>query len=97
MPPLATYEQWLGPVAISPVPIPNDCSDGFLCAYWRRPAAYLDPRVRAAISSFWALGDVSDALARLGQDLDSGVWAERYADLLALDSCDCGYRLVVTK
>lgn len=97
LPPLSTYDQWLGPVAISSVPIPHDCTDGFLCAYWRRPAAYLDPRVRAAISSFWALSDVSQALARLGQDLESGAWAERYSQLLDLDAFDCGYRLVVTK
>ena len=96
MPRMADYEAWLGPVAISCVPIPHDCTDGFLCAYWRRPAAYLDPRVRAAMSSFWALGDVSEALARLEADLESGVWARRYGHLLALDVCDCGYRLVVT-
>jgi len=95
MPDMAEYERRLGPVAIAPVPIPNDCSDGFLCAYWRRPAAYLDPRVRAAMSSFWALGDLSEALARLKEDLDSGAWAERYGDLLALEALDCGYRLVV--
>lgn len=95
MPRMDDYGRLLGPVAVSPVPIPHDCTDGFLCAYWRRPAAYLDPRVRAAMSSFWALGDVSDALARLESDLESGAWAERYGGLLDLDSFDCGYRLVV--
>jgi SAM-dependent methyltransferase len=96
MPRLADYEPCLGPVSISPVPIPSDCSDGFLSAYWNRPAAYLDPRVRAAMSSFWALGDVSAALARLESDLESGAWAERHRDLLGRDSLDCGYRLVVS-
>ena len=96
MPPLSAYEAWLGPVEVSPVPIPHDCTDGFLCAYWRRPAAYLDPRIRAAMSSFWALGDVSEALNKLERDLDSGAWARRYSELLDLDACDCGYRLVVT-
>lgn len=97
MPRMTDYEGWLGPVETFPVPIPHDCSDGFLCAYWRRPAAYLDPRVRAAISSFWALGDVSEALSRLEGDLASGAWARRYPDLLGLDERDFGYRLVVTK
>lgn len=96
MPGITDYERWLGPVSISPVPIPHDCTDGFLCAYWRRPAAYLDPRIRAAISSFWAVGDVSEALSRLDGDLKSGAWAERYSELLDLNACDCGYRLVVT-
>jgi hypothetical protein len=57
--------------------------------------AYLDPRVRAAISSFWTIGDVSEALSRLDEDIRSGAWAERYPDLLGLDACDCGIRLVV--
>ncbi|HEX8126648.1 MAG TPA: methyltransferase domain-containing protein [Allosphingosinicella sp.] len=96
MPSLTEYEPRLGPVSIRPVPIPSDCSDGFLAAYWSRPAAYLDPRARAAMSSFWALGDVSNALARLKSDLGSGAWAERYGDLLGRDSLDCGYRLVVS-
>src|ERR1700722_9325788 len=34
------------------VPIPHDCEDGFLAAYWRRPHAYLDERIRAGISTF---------------------------------------------
>jgi len=97
MPRMTEYEKWLGPVQISPVPIPHDCSDGFLCAYWRRPAAYLDPRIRAAISSFWVLGDVSGALSQLERDLASGAWARRYAGLLDRDERDFGYRLVVTK
>ena len=97
MPSLSDYEAWLGPVTISPVPIPHDCTDGFLSAYWRRPAAYLDPEIRAAMSPFWAVGDVSGALRKLGQDLDSGAWAHRYAGLLNQDARDCGYRLVVTR
>jgi len=96
MPRIADYERWLGPVTISAVPIPHDCADGFLCAYWRRPAAYLDPKIRAAMSTFWSLGDVSEALENLRADLDSGAWAKRHSDLLDLDHCDLGYRLVTT-
>ena len=96
MPRMTDYEAWLGPLGISPLPIPHDCMDGFLSAYWRRPAAYLDPRIRAAMSSFWAVGDVSEALRKLESDLDSGAWAQRYSELLDLDDRDCGYRLVVT-
>ncbi len=97
MPRMTDYEEWLGPVEITPVPIPHDCTDGFLGAYWRRPAAYLDPKIRTAISCFWAMDNVSAALNRLASDLDTGAWAQRYSDLLDLDEYDLGYRLVTTK
>lgn len=96
MPRLTAYADALGPVDISPLPIPHDCTDGFLAAYWRRPHAYLDQRVRAAMSSFHALGDVSDPLDRLEADLASGEWQRRYGHLMQHDALDCGYRLVVT-
>lgn len=95
MPPIDDYSKWLSPVKILPVLIPHDCSDGFLAAYWRRPAAYLDPRVRTAISSFWKVDDITTGLQRLRHDLESGVWKKRYGDVLELDKRDCGYRLVV--
>ena len=97
MPPMAIYGTWLGPVDVVAVPIPHDCTDGFLAAYWRRPAAYLDERVRAAMSSFWKVGDVSDGLAELEADLRSGAWQERYGGLRDRDDLDCGYRLVTTR
>jgi SAM-dependent methyltransferase len=97
MPRMTDYAAWLGSVEISPIPIPHDCTDGFLCAYWRRPAAYLDPRIRAAMSSFWVIDNISEGLGRLTSDLDSGAWAQRYSKLLGLDECDYGYRLVTTK
>ena len=95
MPPMEDYERWLGTVQILPVPIPHDCTDGFLHAYWRRPAAYLDERVRSAISSFWKVGDIGPGLRRLAEHLESGEWRRRYAHLLTLDELDLGYRLVV--
>ncbi|MDP6707820.1 MAG: class I SAM-dependent methyltransferase [Alphaproteobacteria bacterium] len=96
MPRMTDFEKWLGPVEIAPVAIPPDCTDGFLAAYWRRPAAYLDPEIRTAISCFWALDDISDALKNLARDLNSGAWAERYSELLERDEHDFGYRLVTT-
>lgn len=96
MPRIADYERWLGPVGVTPVPIPHDCTDGFLYAYWRRPEAYLDPRIRSGSSSFWSIGG-REGLARLAEDLGSGEWERRYGHLLALDSLDLGYRLVTTR
>ncbi len=97
MPPLSMYQQCLGPVNISEVPVPHDCIDGFLYAYWRRPTAYLDPKVTAAMSSFWAIDTISQGLDKLEDDINTGAWQHQYADLLTLDAHDVGYRLVTTK
>ena len=79
------------------VPVPFDCRDGFFCAYWRRPHAYLDPDVRASISALALLDDavLEPGLARLAADLRSGAWHERNRALLERDTYDFGYRLVV--
>jgi SAM-dependent methyltransferase len=95
MPAILDYARWLGPVSVCSLLVPYDCSDGFLHAYWRRPEAYLDPRIRSGISSFWAVGDIGSALQKLRHDLETGEWERRYSNLLALDMYDAGYRLVV--
>jgi SAM-dependent methyltransferase len=81
------------------VPIPHDCRDGFLMAYWRRPEAYLDPAVRANISVFALLprAEVDAMVAGLRADLESGAWERRNADLLARDEYDFGYRILVAE
>ena len=96
MPMMTDYEKWLGPVEITPVLIPHDCADGFQCAYWRRPAAYLDAKVRAAMSSFHTMDNVTAGLEKLENDLKSGAWANKYSDLLELDEHDFGYRLITS-
>lgn len=96
MPKMSAYEKWMGPVQVTPVLVPHDCSDGFLYAYWRRPQAYLDPFIRSGSSSFWAIGKAETEIESLKQDLDTGAWQRRYADLLARDEYDAGYRLVVS-
>ncbi len=87
----------LGRIAVHDVPIPRDCSDGFLGAYWARPEAYLDAGVRSAISGFAKLRDVEPGLARLRADLASGAWERRYGALRAREQLDLGYRLVVAE
>jgi SAM-dependent methyltransferase len=83
----------LGPVTVEVLPIPHDCVDGFLGAYWRRPEAYLDPAVRRAISTF-ARTDCAVGLDRLRVDLESGAWDRRYGELRSRDQLDVGYRIV---
>jgi SAM-dependent methyltransferase len=87
----------LGAQTVLPVPIPADCRDGFLPAFWARPHAYLDPRVRAGISVFTRLEptEIEVAMARLRADLDSGAWSERNAELAELEELDLGFRLLI--
>jgi len=97
MPTLAALEALLGECEIVGVPVPHDCIDGFLGAYWRRPHAYLEEEVRRAISMFAMLPDVEAGVAALAADLESGAWASRYADVLELETLDLGYRVVVAR
>jgi SAM-dependent methyltransferase len=84
----------VGDGRVIPVPIPHDCVDGFLGAYWRRPEQYLNPGIRSGISSFATCGDLSP-LQTLEQHLVTGEWHRRYGELLEADELDIGYRLVV--
>jgi SAM-dependent methyltransferase len=95
--PLRSIAGHLGATRIEPFPIPHDFRDGFLAAYWRRPEAYLDARVRSGISVFHRLpnASVESALARLAADLQSGRWHERNAALLDERERDFGFRILV--
>ena len=93
-PRLGDFRSALGDVEVHTLPVPHDCTDGFLGAYWRRPHAYLDDGVRLAISTFSKI-DARPGLARLRGDLDSGAWHRRHGRLLADQELDLGYRLVI--
>ena len=82
---------------LEPVPVPWDCADGFFEAYWRRPEAYLDERVRRGISVWDAVGPAAEqrAVRQLRDDLASGRWAARNRELLDLDAAELGARLLV--
>ena len=84
---------------VQPVPIPRDCTDGFTGAYWARPEAYLDPNVRAGMSAIRTMDQtlVTSRMARLAEDLASGVWDERHGRLRDLEELDLGYRLLVSR
>ena len=75
------------------------CSDGFLGAWWREPAAYLDAGVRAAMSGFVLLPDdeVERGVARLDADIRSGAWERRFGALRAREALDLGYRVVAAE
>ena len=83
--PLEVVVEALGATRVEVIPVPADCTDGFVIAFWRRPHMYLDPSVRASNSAFALLddADVLPGMARLAADLTDGSWAARHADLLS--------------
>ncbi|MFZ2050766.1 MAG: methyltransferase domain-containing protein [Solirubrobacteraceae bacterium] len=88
-----------GEVSVEPIPIPVDCTDGFLEAFYARPEAVLDPSVRAA-QSVWprlAEGVEKRAMAALRADLSSGAWEQLYGHLRGLPTYDGTLRLVVSR
>ena len=97
--PIDRLRELLGTDDVRAVGVPHDCADGFLGAFWRRPEAYLDPEVRAGISTFAKLDQsvVNAGLELLLDDLQSGAWRSRYGSLLDLEELDVGYRLVVAR
>jgi SAM-dependent methyltransferase len=82
---------------IEPVLIPWDCADGFFEAYWRRPEAYLDDRVRRGVSVWVRVGAHIEqrAVQSLRDDLASGRWTERNHGLLDLEAAELGLRLLI--
>lgn len=96
-PTLDLLQHWLGPLSSAAVPIPADCTDGFLAAYWRRPWAYLDSRVRAGMSTFAKISRLEEGLLQLRADLESGAWERSHGHLLSLGTLDAGYRLIVAE
>ncbi|MDZ4842226.1 MAG: methyltransferase domain-containing protein [Hyphomicrobium aestuarii] len=96
-PSMGFLSRQLGEVIVTPVPIPADCLDGFGGAYWKRPSAYLDPTVRAGMSTFSRIKHAATGLRRLQHDLQSDLWIQRHQDLLDLDELDLGYRIVTAR
>jgi SAM-dependent methyltransferase len=79
------------------VPIPIDCVDGFTEAYYARPAAFLDPQVRAAQSAWGFVSPeaIERSIERLRVDLASGAWKQRYGHLRTQPQFLGSLRLVV--
>ena len=96
-PTIEDFGRAFGRVDVQSFPIPHDCVDGFMGAYWRRPHAYLDASVRAAISAFAKAepSRLESGLARLRRDLDDGTWARRHGHLHERAELDLGYRIVI--
>ncbi len=77
-------------------PLPHDLADRNMHSGWNRPEYYLDEQARANTSGF-AQGDpaeITDGLARLQADLESGAWDERHGALRTRESFDAGFRFI---
>jgi len=72
-----------GTSTVESVPIPLDCSDGFVEAFYGRPESFLDPAVRAAQSAWQFLdkSEIDRGLAKLTDDIHSGSWDRRHGHL----------------
>ncbi len=88
-----------GTVSVEAIPIPSDCSDGFVEAYWARPEAFLDDKIRAAQATWRSLpsGVESRAISRLAADLADGTWDKRHGHLRRQSSYDAGLVLMVSR
>jgi hypothetical protein len=89
----------LGAQVVFPLAVPWDFTDSVFPAHWRRPAAYLDERVRRSCSALaQAPADaVERGMRRLRTDLASGQWQRDHEELLGLDEWDAGFRLIVSR
>jgi len=96
-PSLGEIAEPFGEQEVQVLPVPHDCRDGSLGAFWRRPEGYLDPSVRHAISGFaqLPLAIVNAGISRSRRDLDSGRWEQRFGHLRRQDHTDLGYRLII--
>jgi SAM-dependent methyltransferase len=96
-PAMSEFDEYFDEVTIRPLPIPSDCKDGLLAAFWKRPEAYLSRQVRQSTSPFSKIKNLSEGLQKLEADLASGLWAKNNHAILNSSSLDVGYRIVSAK
>jgi SAM-dependent methyltransferase len=88
-----------GQCEIVPIPLAADCTDGFQVAFYARPEAFLDARVRMSQSAWKFLppGAEERVVAALARDLATGEWDRRYGHLRIQPTINCQLRLVVAR
>jgi SAM-dependent methyltransferase len=88
-----------GDVEVRACRVPQDCTDGFMEAFYGRPEHFLDPRARAAQSA-WAFapeGAEARFVANLAADLESGAWDAQYGHLRTAPFFDGSLRLLIAR
>jgi SAM-dependent methyltransferase len=81
------------------LPVPRDCSDHFFAALWARPELFFDDQI---VAPMWVWGRLSEeeknaGRDRLGADLRSGGWEQRYGHLRQCQELDVGLRLTIAE
>jgi len=86
-----------GGTEVVAVPVAHDCPDGFTEAYYARPEAFLDERVRRGQSAWGFVDDAVEArfVTQLAADLASGAWDRRHGHLRLEPEFVGALRLVV--
>ena len=84
---------------VTVLPLTREFTDGALGAFWCRPHAYLEPEIRSHMSGFAQVDPsvVERAMGRLADDLRTGSWDRRYADLVDSPTFDTDFRLLVSR
>ena len=97
-PSMAYIAERIGPKSeVLTVPVPLDCTDGFVEAFYGRPERLLDPAVRKAQSSWGFIDEGVEArfVESLSKDLASGRWDERYGHFRTQPAFEGALRLIV--
>lgn len=96
-PNIEEIKNYFDDVKANPMLIPEDCIDGFLAAYWKRPSAYLDKNIRNSISSFLKIKNISKGLTKLEEDIKSKRWVSINHSILKESTLDAGYIIISGK
>ena len=86
-----------GNVRIATLPIPADCADGFAEAYFGRPEAFLDARIRNSQSA-WGFIDRHEehrSVERLRASIEDGTWDHRFGGLRTASEYSGALRLMI--
>jgi SAM-dependent methyltransferase len=82
---------------VQSIPIPIDCSDGFVDSFYARPESFLDPAVRRSQSSWNFVADEPKErfVVELARDLGSGEWDRKFGELRTKPCLDVALRMIV--
>lgn len=91
-------EELGGSVQVQVVPIPFDCPDGFLEAYYGKPEAFLQSSVRRSQSawSFLEEGEEDRIVNELARNLENGEWEDKFGAWREKPFFEGSLRLIVS-